>query len=190
MASLEKKIEEEHGRTLTNRQRTFARFVVEGIYNNAECARKAGYATDVAKVQASILLNGRDYPHVLEYITELREERERRYAVSTIGQLERLHKLSLGAEEAGQFSAAINAEKIRSALGGLTIDRRETINTIDQLSRDEITSRLTMLQKSYPQAFMIEGTAKDITPDEQGTRGELLEHIEVEPTEEVLRHAD
>jgi hypothetical protein len=126
----------------------------------------------------------------VEYITELREERERRYAVSTIGQLERLHKLSLGAEEAGQFSAAINAEKIRSALGGLTIDRRETINTIDQLSRDEITARLAMLQKSYPQAFMIEGTAKDITPNEQGTGGEFLEHTEVEPTEEVLRDKD
>ena len=190
MASLAKKIEEEHGRTLTNRQHTFARFIVEGIYNNSTCARKAGYAPDVAPQQASILLNGRDYPHVVEYITELREERERRYAVSTIGQLERLHKLSLGAEEAGQFSAAINAEKIRSALGGLTIDRRETINTIDQLSRDEITARLAMLQKSYPQAFMIEGTAKDITPNEQGTGGEFLEHVEAEPTEEVLRDKD
>ena len=174
MSSIKKKVEEEHGRQLTNRQMTFARHIVEGIYSNAECARKAGYATDLAKKQASVLLNGRDYPHVLEYIQEIREERERRYGVSTIGQLERLHKLSLGAEEAGQFSAAINAEKIRSALGGLTIDRRETINTIDQLSRDEITARLAILQKQYPQAFVIDGTAEDVT-DEQGTRVELLE---------------
>ncbi len=185
-----KKIEEQHERQLTNRQKSFAQYIVEGIYSNAECARKSGYAQNVAAKQASVLLNGRDYPHVVEYITELREERERRYAVSTIGQLERLHKLSLGAEEAGQFSAAINAEKIRSALGGLTIDRRETINTIDQLSRDEITARLAMLQKSYPQAFMIEGTAKDITPNEQGTGVEFLEHVEEEPAEEVLRDKD
>ena len=174
MPSIKKKIEEEHNRQLTNRQMTFARHIVEGIYSNAECARKAGYATDLAKKQASVLLNGRDYHHVLEYIQEIREERERRYGVSTIGQLERLHKLSLGAEDAGQFSAAINAEKIRSALGGLTIDRRETINTIDQLSRDEITARLALLQKQYPQAFVIDGTAEDVT-DEQGTRVELLE---------------
>lgn len=184
MGNLEKKIEDEHGRTLTNRQKTFARHIVEGIYSNAECARKAGYSSDLAAKQASVLLNGRDYPHVLEYIQELREERERRYGVSTIGQLERLHKLSLGAEEAGQFSAAINAEKIRSALGGLTIDRRETINTIDQLSRDEITARLAALQKQYPQAFVIDGTAKDVTPDEQGTRIELLEPDQEQPTEE------
>ena len=189
MGSVKKKIEEEHGRQLTNRQLTFAQHIVEGIYSNAECARKSGYKEDLAKEHASRLLNGRDYPHVGEYIQELRQERERRYGVTTIGQLERLFKLSLGAEEAGQFSAAINAEKIRSALGGLTIDRRETINTIDQLSRDEITARLAMLQKQYPQAFVIDGTAEDIT-DEQGTRGQLLGHVEVEPTQESIRNSD
>lgn len=176
MTSIKKKVEDKHNRQLTNRQRTFARHIVEGIYSNTECARKSGYSPDQAKDYASKLLNGRDYPHVVEYIQELREERERRYGVTTLGQLERLHKLSLGAEEAGHFSAAINAEKIRSALGGLTIDRRENINTMDQLSRDEIVARLAKLQEQYPQAFVIDGTAKDITPDEQRSRGELLEH--------------
>ena len=118
---------------LTNRQKTFARKIVEGIYSNAECARLAGYSEERANEYASRLLNGRDYPHVLEYITELRQEKERKYGVTLIGQLERLQKLSIGAEEEGQFSAAINAEKIRSALGGLTIDRRETTHNIDQL---------------------------------------------------------
>ena len=190
MGSIKKKIEAEHDRQLTNRQMTFAQKIVEGIYSNAECARLAGYAPELASKQASVLLNGRDYPHVVEYIEELRQERERRYGVTTIGQLERLYTLSVGAEEAGQFSAAINAEKIRSALGGLTIDRRETINTIDQLSRDEITARLAALQKQYPQAFQIEAEYKDVTPNEQGSRGELLEHNKTESTEEVLRNAD
>ena len=189
MSSTKKKIEEEHGRQLTNRQMTFAKFIVEGVYSNAECARKAGYAPDLASKQASVLLNGRDYPHVLEYITELREERERRYGVSLIGQLERFHQLSKGAEEAGQFSAAVNAEKIRSALGGLTIDRRENINTMDQLSRDEIVARLADLQKKYPSAFTLEGQYKDVT-DEQGSRVELLEHDQAELAEEVLRNED
>ncbi len=190
MGSIKKKVEAEHDRQLTNRQMTFAQKIVEGIYSNAECARLAGYSVELAKKQASVLLNGRDYPHVVEYVQELRQERERRYGVTTIGQLERLHSLSLGAEDAGQFSAAINAEKIRSALGGLTIDRRETINTIDQLSRDEITARLAALQKQYPQAFQIDADYKDITPDEQGSGSELLEHTKTEPTEEVLRNAD
>ena len=106
MPSVAKSIEKEHGRQLTNRQRTFARHIVEGIYSNTECARKAGYSAEVANVSASKLLNGRDYPHLVEYIQELRDERERRYGVTTIGQLERLYTLSLGAEDAGQFSHA------------------------------------------------------------------------------------
>jgi hypothetical protein len=155
MPSIKQKIEKDHGRTLTNRQMSFAKFFVEGVYSNAECARKAGYAEDVAAKQASILLNGRDYPHVLEYVTELREERERRYGVTMVGQLERLHKLSHAAEDAGSFSAAINAEKIRSALGGLTVDRREQVNTMDALSRDDIIARLADMQRKYPQAFVV-----------------------------------
>jgi DNA-binding CsgD family transcriptional regulator len=158
---------------LTGRQETFCRLIVEGILSNAECARQSGYAAETAGQYAARLLNGQDYPHVVERITELREERQRRYGVTAIGQLERLAKLSKGAEDAGQFSAAINAEKLRSALGGLTIDRRETINTLDQLSRDEITARLAALQAKYPQAFQLEGSAiKDITPHD---RSELLE---------------
>jgi DNA-binding CsgD family transcriptional regulator len=158
---------------LTGRQETFCRLIVEGILSNAECARQSGYAAETAGQYAARLLNGQDYPHVVERITELREERQRRYGVTAIGQLERLAKLSKGAEKAGQFSAAIVAEKLRSALGGLTIDRRETINTLDQLSRDEITARLAALQAKYPQAFQLEGSAiKDITPHD---RSELLE---------------
>jgi len=165
------KIEERNERKLTNRQREFAKYFVEGIYSNAECARKAGFSPTVAHIQASKLINGRDFPHVLDYIKELREERERRYGVTLVGQMKRLDELSRAAEDAGQYSAAINAEKIRSALGGLTIDRRETINKLDDMSRTEIVARLADLQKRYPAAF-IEGEFKDVT----GTRGELLEH--------------
>jgi len=185
-----KDIEEKHERKLTNRQLTFARHIVEGIYSNAESARQAGYSPELANERASVLLNGRDYPHVVDHIKELREERERRYGVTTIGQLERLHQLSRGAEEAGHFSAAINAEKIRSALGGLTIDRRENINTVDQMTRDQIVARLDALRKQYPQVFELETEYKDITPNEQGTRGEFLEHDKAELAEEVLRNED
>jgi DNA-binding CsgD family transcriptional regulator len=144
---------------LTNRQMTFAKLIVEGIYSNAECARRAGFTDNTAREYARKLLDGQHFPHVVEYITELREERQRRYGVTTIGQLERLAKLSKGAEDAGQFSAAINAEKIRSAMGGLTIDRR-----------------LAALQQKYPQAFQIEAAPmKDITPNEPRPRSELLE---------------
>ena len=150
-------IEESYGRKLTNRQKTFARHFVDGTHSNAECARKAGYSdrNGIAKIQAHKLLNPKYFPHVAEYVSELREERERKYGVTLMGQLKRLRELSLGAEETGQFSAAINAEKTRSALGGLTTDRRETnhFHAIENMSREEIEDRLSELRKSHPNVF-------------------------------------
>jgi len=151
-------IEEAHGRKLTNRQKTFARHYVDGTHSNAECARLAGYSdkNGIAKIQAHKLLNTKDFPHVAEYVVELREERERKYGVTLMGQLKRLRELSENAEEAGQFSAAINAEKTRSALGGLTTDRRETnhFHAIENMSRDEIESRLSELRQAHPSVFV------------------------------------
>jgi DNA-binding CsgD family transcriptional regulator len=108
---------------LSNRQRTFAELIVEGVYSNAECARRAGFSEVTASDYATKLLNGVDFPHVVELITELREERQRKYGVTLIGQLTRLAKLSEGAEKSNQYSAAINAEKLRSAMGGRRIPR-------------------------------------------------------------------
>ena len=145
-------------RFLTNRQKEFAKFIVEGTYSNSECARKAGYSVGQARKTASLLLNGKDFPMVTEYIKDLRETRERKYGVTLIGQMKRFADLSRGAEESGQFSAAVNAEKIRSALGGLAIDRRETnvTHNLDKLSREEIIARLSEIRKAHPSAF-IEG---------------------------------
>ena len=179
----------EPNRRLTNRQKEFAKHYIEGRYSNAECARKAGYAEDSAHVQASKLLNGRDFPLVVEYIAEEREARERKYGVTLINQLKRFDELSHSAEEAGQFSAAINAEKIRSSLGGLTIDRRETTNVhkYDELSREEITARLAKLREKYPAAF-IEGEYSEATDVE--TRAEPMAAIEADFTEENPRDED
>lgn len=176
-------------RRLTNRQKEFAKYYIEGRYSNAECARKAGYAEDSANVQASKLLNGRDFPLVVEYIAEEREARERKYGVTLVNQLKRFDELSHAAEEAGQFSAAINAEKIRSSLGGLTIDRRETTNVhkYDDLTREEITARLAKLQEKYPAAF-IEGEYSEV--EDVQTRAEPMATIEEKPTAEDTRDED
>ena len=169
---------------LTERQKTFAKYYVEGRHSNAECARLAGYAEKSANVQASKLLNGVDFPDVVELIKELRQAAERRYGVTLMHQLKRLDELSRGAEEAGQFSAAINAEKIRSALGGLTIDRREQqhVHQLDNMTKQDIAARLAELRKSYPHAF-IEGEIAD---------AKVIDHREesVDIIEETLAEKD
>jgi phage terminase small subunit len=184
-------IEEAHGRKLTNRQKGFARHYVDGINSNAECARKAGYSdtNGIAKIQAYKLLDTQLFPHVAEFIAELREDRERKYGVTLMGQLKRLRDLSIGAEEKGHFSAAINAEKTRSALGGLTVDRRETnhFHAIENMNREEIEGRLGELRKSHPGAF-IEADYKVINGAETGDSS--VEETEGEDAPAVEHHTD
>ena len=72
---------------LTQRQREFAKFYVDGRWSNAECARKAGYADGSAAQHAAKLLDGRSFPDVPELIKELREARERKYGVTLMNQL-------------------------------------------------------------------------------------------------------
>lgn len=184
-------IEETHGRKLTNRQREFARHFVDGTHSNAECARLAGYADKDgnARIQAHKLLDATLFPHVADFIAELREDRERRYGVTLMGQLQRLRELSLNAEEAGQFSAAINAEKTRSALGGLNTDRRETnhFHAIENMSRQEIESRLEELRKSHPHAFV---DADYEVLDESKTRDASVEQDQSKNTSALEHHTD
>ena len=172
---------------LTNRQREFAKYYVEGKYSNAECARLAGYADGSAKNHAVKMLDGKSFPAVPELIKELREARERRYGVTVLGQLKRFEELSLSAEEAGQFSAAINAEKIRSSLGGLTIDRRESthVHQLDNMSREDIVARLASLRKNYPHAFA------DMKRVEDASDREItVEAIERKPAQENALRED
>ena len=172
---------------LTNRQREFARYYVEGKWSNAECARKAGYADGSAKNHAVKMLDGKSFPAVPELIKELREARERRYGVTVLGQLKRFEELSMSAEEAGQFSAAINAEKIRSSLGGLTIDRRESthVHQLDSMSREDIVARLASLRKNYPHAFADMKRVEDASD-----RTITVEAVETKPAQENTLRED
>ena len=150
-------IEEQSGRKLTNRQREFSKLFVDGQHSNGACARLAGYSNlnGNARIQAHNLLNPDRFPHIAAYISELREDRERQYGVTLLGQLRRLRELSLGAEVK------------RSALGGLTVDRRETSNffAIETMSMPQVEARLTELRANHPSAFL-DSQCTDITSDD------------------------
>lgn len=170
----ELQIEAETGHKLSMRQRKFAERFVEGDISATQAAIDAGYSPRSAGQQAYKLLNPADSPQVVAYLSQLREDMEMRYGVTKEGMLKRLHTLSRGAEDGGQYSAAINAEKIRASLGGLTIDRRETINTVQDMTKDQVIARLEDLRKKHPSAFaIIEGQYEEVL-NEQGPRGEFV----------------
>jgi len=135
---------------LTEMQMNFAHEVIsnEGRKNGFECAIDAGYSKDRARVTASELQNPRKYPLVVKYMGELREEYQKKYAVTYERHISELAKIRIDALKKGAWSAAVNAEVARGKAAGLYIEQK-IIRTgkIDDLTRDELERRMKKVLK-------------------------------------------
>ena len=137
---------------LTEMQMKFAHEVVtnEGRKNATECATDAGYTKDTAVVKASQLQNPKLYPLVVKYIGELREEYQKKYAVTFERHISELAKIRIDALKKGAWSAAVNAEVARGKAAGLYIEQK-IIRTgkIDDLSEAELETRMKEIIDQY-----------------------------------------
>ena len=122
----------------------------EGRKNGTECAISAGYAEDSAGVRAAELQNPKRFPLVVKYIGELREEYQKKYAVTFERHIAELGKLRMEALKKGAWSAAINAEVARGKAAGLYIEQK-IIRTgkIDDLSEAELENRMKEIIDQY-----------------------------------------
>ena len=100
-------------RPLTPRQKKFAEEIVLGRCSNTEAARRAGYAESSAGVRACELLDIGKFPHVANYINELRLDLSKKYEITYENHIRDLGDLRDRAAANNQFSAAINAETNR-----------------------------------------------------------------------------
>ena len=143
---------------LTEMQMKFAHEVVtnEGRKNATECATDAGYTKDTAVVKACQLQNPKLYPLVVKYIGELREEYQKKYAVTFERHISELAKIRIDALKKGAWSAAVNAEVARGKAAGLYIEQK-IIRTgkIDDLSEAELETRMKEIIDQY--APILEG---------------------------------
>ena len=133
----------------------------EGRKNGFECAIDAGYSKDRARVTASELQNPRKYPLVVKYMGELREEYQKKYAVTYGRHISELAKIRIDALKKGAWSAAVNAEVARGKAAGLYIEQK-IIRTgkIDDLTRDELERRMKKVL-DYNE-LIINGSAEEI----------------------------
>jgi phage terminase small subunit len=136
---------------LTEKQEKFCRIYATEDVTRTEAARQAGYTETTAPIAGSRFLNGRDYPHILVRIAEIKEELSRKYEVtfdSHIRQLARIRDMAL---EKGNYTAAVAAEKSRGQAGGLYISRSEIlVGKIDQMSREDVIAEISKLQAQFP----------------------------------------
>jgi len=130
---------------LTSMQMKFAELLIyfEGRKYAYECAIEAGYSKDTARSQASQLQNPKLYPHVVKYIGEIKEERNKKYGVSYGGHLTELGRIRDQALKDRSYSAATVAEKARGQVGGMYIEQK-IIRTgkIEDLSEEELDNRI------------------------------------------------
>ena len=148
---------------LTEMQMNFAHEVIsnEGRKNGFECAIDAGYSKDRARVTASELQNPRKYPLVVKYMGELREEYQKKYAVTYERHISELAKIRIDALKKGAWSATVNAEVARGKAAGLYIEQK-IIRTgkIDDLTKDELERRMKKVLDDNE--LIINGDAKEI----------------------------
>ena len=149
---------------LTEMQKKFAHELVsnEGRKYAFQCAIDAGYEKDRARVTCSELTNPKKYPLVVKYIGELREEYQKKYAVTFERHISELGKIRQDALKKGAWSAAVNAEVARGKAAGLYIEQK-IIRTgkIDDLSEEELEKRMKEIMEEY--SPILEGTdIKDI----------------------------
>ena len=141
----------------------FAHEVVsnEGRKNGYECAKGAGDSVDRARVTASELQSPKKYPLVVKYIGELREEYQKKYAVTFERHISELARIRIDALKKGAWSAAVNAEVARGKAAGLYIEQK-IIRTgkLDDLSEEELENRMKEIINEY--SPILEGSATEL----------------------------
>ena len=143
---------------LTEMQQKFAHELVsnEGRKYAYQCAIDAGYAKDRARQTAWELQNPKMHPLVVKYIGEIREEYQKKYAVTFERHISELGKIRQDALNKGAWSAAVNAEVARGKAAGLYIEQK-IIRTgkLDDLSEEELEKRMKEIIDQY--APILEG---------------------------------
>lgn len=137
---------------LTEKQIKFAQLLVtnEGRKTPTECAIEAGYSKDRATITASELQSPKEYPLVVRYIGEIREEYNKKYEVDYSRHIAELGKIRQQALAKGAWSAAVNAEVARGKAAGLYIEQK-IIRTgkLEDLTAEELESRMKTIINEY-----------------------------------------
>ena len=179
---------------LTPKQEVFAVTYATENVTQTEAARRAGFSNPTWA--GSRFLNGRDYPHVLRRIVELKNELSRKYEVTFENHVKKMAEIRDMALADKNYSSAVAAEKSRGQVAGLYIARHEIlIGKIDQMSREEVLSEIQKLQEEYPalaaamaakkEALIEDATFKEVQPSVSSNNKD--EH---EPDSQELEHGD
>lgn len=153
---------------LTPKQRSFVDILVSnwGEISKKDAAEKAGYKSKTANglsEMASRLTNPDLNPHVCRYLEKRLGQELETYTKDKLKSFKIYDRLLKGAENKGQFTAAINAEFRKGQMAGFFVDKKEITHLgLEGMSREQLETRLDELEKKFGEAK----TFIEVVPEE------------------------
>tara|TARA_R100000700_G_scaffold15824_1_gene21925 strand:+ start:689 stop:1183 length:495 start_codon:yes stop_codon:yes gene_type:complete len=141
---------------LTEKQKKFSRSYVDAFYgkeylSNTEVAIKAGYSPDSAYQRAYELLNPKICPHVVMYISKLKEDWKSKHNIDPDKHMARLNHIGQIAEQNKNFGVTLRAEELRGKVAGYYIDRQIVAkkNSVEDMTEKELEEEMQKIVEDY-----------------------------------------
>ena len=153
---------------LNRRQKVFCWTAVNNPRMSfTEAARVAGYK-DPRQASYQLMKN----PKVKQEFNFLMSEVKKKYELNHDRAVQDLYDIRDEALKSGSFNAAISAQNALLKVGGLVVEKKEVrFGKIDQMSREEVESRLKQLMGQE----LLEVDAKDLVVSPQNAPQDLPE---------------
>jgi phage terminase small subunit len=156
--------------TLSDLEKKFCEGIAAGK-GKREAAIEAGYSPTSAHVQAARNLKK---DKIIQYIDRLRTDVRRLTNESVSKEVERLDLLIRDALKDSQYSAAVNAIRLKSQLLGFLVEKKEIkTNSLDAMNEEELTQYLTQIRVDHglliddAGTMMLDDKVNDIEPQQQ-----------------------
>jgi phage terminase small subunit len=147
--------------TLSDLEKKFCEGIAAGK-GKREAAVDAGYSPTSAHVQAARNLKK---DKIIQYIDRLRTDVRRLTNESVSKEVERLDLLIKDALKDSQYSAAVNAIRLKAQLLGFLVEKKEIkTNSLDTMSEDDLTQYLTQIRVDH--GLLIDDAGGLITDDQ------------------------
>ena len=178
---------EDQTRPVTPQQWRFIQELIDGDgkVTLMQAALAAGYSKDSAGDIGYNLTNPKRNPHVVAAIQRYRQDVAEKYGTTIERHMRDLQIIRDKALEAGNYSAAVQAEYRRGqALGTIYVERKEIRHgTIDTMSADEVRKKLEEIKSMYGDPAQV----IDVTPIVDEVAEDIVdeEYENVEDVEDV-----
>ena len=132
--------------TLSSMERTFCEEIAKGK-GKKQAAVDAGYSATSAHVQAARNLKK---DKIIQYIDRLRSDARRLTSESVSKEVEKLDKLYVDACGKKQYTAAVNAIRLKAQLLGFLVEKKEVQHsTLDTMSDDDLAKYLDQIKTEH-----------------------------------------